>query len=64
METKDPIAALSSTRLPERAAAGRDLSKVGTPALLPRLLAQAQSDPSPAVRLLSLIHISEPTRPY
>lgn len=51
METKDPIAALSSTRLPERAAAGRDLSKVGTPALLPRLLAQAQSDPSPAVRL-------------
>lgn len=51
METQDPIAALSSHRLPERAAAGRDLSKIGTPDLLPRLLGMAQNDPSPAVRL-------------
>ena len=51
METTDPLTSLGSNRISERAAAGRDLSKVGTLDLVPRLVEQAQSDPSPAVRL-------------
>lgn len=51
METTDPLTSLASNRISERAAAGRDLSKVGTLDLVPRLVDQAQSDPSPAVRL-------------
>ncbi len=51
METQDPIASLSSNKLSERAAAARDLSRVGRPELLERLVDLAQRDPSPAVRL-------------
>lgn len=51
METQNPVASLSASKLSERAAAGRDLSKVGTPDLIPRLIHMAQADPSPAVRL-------------
>ena len=51
METVDPLTSLSSNKLAERAAAGRDLSKVGTLDVLPRLVDLAQRDPSPAVRL-------------
>lgn len=51
METQDPIRSLSSSSLPERAAAGRDLSQVGQPELIPRLLELAVTDRSPAVRL-------------
>lgn len=51
METQDPIQSLSSSSLPERAAAGRDLSLVGTPDAIPRLIELAVTDRSPAVRL-------------
>lgn len=51
METRDPVASLSASKLSERAAAGRDLSKVGTPDLIERLIDMAQRDASPAVRL-------------
>ncbi len=51
METQDPIASLSSNKLSERAAAGRDLAKVGKPDLIERLVEMAQRDASPAVRL-------------
>lgn len=51
METQDPLASLSSPKLSERAAAGRDLSKMGAPDVIPRLVHMAQHDPSPAVRL-------------
>lgn len=51
METQDPLLSLSSPKLAERAAAGRDLSKVGTLSIVPRLVVLAERDPSPAVRL-------------
>ena len=51
LETPDPIAALDEKSISVRAAACRDLSKVGTVADLPRLAQAAQNDKSPAVRL-------------
>ena len=51
LETQDPIAALSSRDLSQRAAAARDLSRVGTPDIIPELVRMAQEDKSPAVRL-------------
>ena len=53
METVDPLISLSSNKLAERAAACRDLSKIGTLDVLPRLAGLAERDPSPAVRLSS-----------
>lgn len=53
METVDPLLSLSSNKLAERAAACRDLSKVGTLDVVPRLASLAERDPSPAVRLTS-----------
>ena len=50
-ETPDPVAALESRDIHERAAAARDLSRFGEPRHLPLLVERAQSDRSPAVRL-------------
>jgi len=53
METKDPLAALESTDLHIRAAGCRDLSQVGMPDNIPLLARIAQTDKSPAVRLIA-----------
>ena len=50
-ETQDPIAALESKDIHERAAAARDLSNFGTPEVIPTLVQMARKDISPAVRL-------------
>ncbi len=50
-ETEDPIVALGSKDIHQRAAASRDLSKFGTPEVIPRLVEMAREDKSPAVRL-------------
>lgn len=50
-ETDDPIATLEAKGIHARAAAARDLSKFGEPEHLSILVAKAQHDPSPAVRL-------------
>ena len=51
LETEDPIAALDDKSIAVRAAACRDLTKMGTIEHLPRLAQSAGSDKSPAVRL-------------
>lgn len=50
-ETKDPLQSLGAKDIPERAAAARDLSRVGLPAHIDALIATAISDKSPGVRL-------------
>lgn len=50
-ETEDPIAALDDKSIAVRAAACRDLTRMGTVDHLARLAASAGSDKSPAVRL-------------
>ncbi len=50
-ETEDPRATLKAKSIHKRCAAARDLSRYGTPDDLPLLIAQAQTDKSPAVRL-------------
>jgi hypothetical protein len=51
LETEDPIAALGDKSIAVRAAACRDLTKMGTVEHLPRLAQAAGQDKSPAVRL-------------
>ena len=51
LETEDPIAALDHKSIAVRAAACRDLTKMGTVDHLPRLATSAGTDKSPAVRL-------------
>ena len=51
LETEDPIAALDEKSIAVRAAACRDLTRMGTVAHLERLARSAGSDKSPAVRL-------------
>ena len=51
VETDDPIAALDHKSIAVRAAACRDLTKIGTVDHLPRLAQAAGQDRSPAVRL-------------
>ena len=51
LETEDPIAALDHKSIAVRAAACRDLTKMGTVEHLPRLAQSAGVDKSPAVRL-------------
>lgn len=51
LETEDPIAALDNKSIAVRAAACRDLTKMGTIEHLARLAQSAGSDKSPAVRL-------------
>lgn len=50
----DYLALLESKDIHERADAGRQLAKVGTPEHLPRLLQHAFEDPSPGVRLYAV----------
>ena len=51
METDDPVAALTSKNIADRAAACRDLSRVGTVEHIDALTARAAEDKSPGVRL-------------
>jgi len=50
-ETQDPRATLKARSIHQRCSAARDLSRYGTPDDIPLLVAQAQADISPAVRL-------------
>ena len=51
METDDPVAALASKSIADRAAACRDLSRVGTVEHIDALTERAADDKSPGVRL-------------
>jgi len=50
-ETEDPLAALQSKDIHQRAAASRDLSRFGEPDVIEQLVKLAREDKSPAVRL-------------
>jgi len=50
-ETEDPLAALKSKDIHQRAAAARDLSRFGEPEVIEQLVKLARQDKSPAVRL-------------
>ena len=59
METKDPIAALGSKSIADRAAGCRDLSSVGTVENISDIAALAGSDKSPGVRLSAAAAVAD-----
>jgi hypothetical protein len=59
LECPDPLAALGAKEVSVKAAACRDLSKVGLPGVIPRLCELARSDKSPAVRLGSSAAVAD-----